>query len=357
MCSRRQATLSASGLERHWIQPRLLPWLDIFPASLSFFFALGAASAQGTAATHKNGVCCGLGSTTQWQATSSLRPPTRLGSKSRSRNVTFVVIRPLTCRHFLHSPTCSVENSTSCASCAEAGTEVDWESTLAETHGQRKRRMKTTQEDDAENLGVGTRGQGQTAPTASLRPDECMRAVTRCDEGLFPVLSFISRGGLVWPPKEQGVQEREVDAQGGQERRVEAQGGHEDEGEETTREESVEEKGGGTNSPQEKNHVSNRHMTWWQKSWWVRIDNGPHLRTARGRRQAWRAATRAAREMCVTEETQCESGEIERERLGKWRRGESNTLHIVLHLPTNTTPATATATVQQQQCQQQRQLQ
>ena len=116
-------------------------------------------------------------------------------------------------------------------------------------------------------------------------------------------------------PKEQGVQER----------RVEAQGGHEDEGEETTREGSVEEKGQGMNSMQEKNHVSSRHMTWWQKSWWVRIDNGPHLRTARGRRQAWRAATRAAREMRVTEETQCESGKIERERLGKWRGKESNT--------------------------------
>ena len=111
-------------------------------------------------------------------------------------------------------------------------------------------------------------------------------------------------------PKEQGVQER----------RVEAQGGHEDEGDETTREGSVEEKGEGTNSMQEKNHVSSRHMTWWQKSWWVRKDNGPHLRTARGRRQAWRAATRAAREMRVTDETQCESGGRERER--DWGNGE-----------------------------------
>ena len=85
---------------------------------------------------------------------------------------------------------------------------------------------------------------------------------------------------------------------------------------------SVEEKGEGTNSMREKNHVSNRHMTWWQKSWWARMDNGPHLRTARGRRQAWRAATRAAREMRVTEETQCavwrdrkrETAEVEKKR-------------------------------------------
>ena len=148
-------------------------------------------------------------------------------------------------------------------------------------------------------------------------------------------------------PKEQGVQEREVDAQGGQERRVEAQGGTKTKEKNAKREGSVEEKREGTNSMQEKNHVSNRHMTWWQKSWWVRIDNGPHLRTARGRRQAWRAATRAARGG-ATQETQCESGETERERLVKWGGRESNTLHIVLHLPTNTTPAAATAAAMQQ---------
>ena len=100
-------------------------------------------------------------------ATSSLRPSTRSGSKSRSHNITFVVIRPLACRHFLHSPTCSAENSSPCASCARVATEVEREATPAETHGQRKRQMKTTQEDDAGNLGVergdtahGIRGQG-----------------------------------------------------------------------------------------------------------------------------------------------------------------------------------------------------
>ena len=37
-----------------------------------------------------------------------------------------------------------------------------------------------------------------------------------------------------------------------------------------------------------------------------------------------------AREMRVIEEIQCESGEVEKERPGKWKRRESNTLHIVL---------------------------
>ena len=82
----------------------------------------------------------------------------------------------------------------------------------------------------------------------------------------------------------------------------------------------VEEEEEETNSMQEENHVSNRHMMWWQRSWWVHIDNGPHLRTARGRRRAWRAGTRGAREMRVTEETHCESGETERER--DWGSGE-----------------------------------
>ena len=137
MCSRRQATLSASGLERHWIQPRLLPWLDIFPASLSFFllWALRVPKARPPRCTAHTRMVFAAG----WAPPLSGKPSTATSS-----------------------------------------------------------RMKTTQEDDAENLGVGTRGQGQTAPTASLRPDECMRAVTRWDEGLFPVLSFISRGGLVW---------------------------------------------------------------------------------------------------------------------------------------------------------------
>ena len=31
-----------------------------------------------------------------------------------------------------------------------------------------------------------------------------------------------------------------------------------------------------------KGHVSNRHMTWWQNAWWVRVNNGPHMRTAEG---------------------------------------------------------------------------
>ena len=125
-------------------------------------------------------------------------------------------------------------------------------------------------------------------------------------------------------------QEREVEAQGGARERSESPGGHE--GEVKAQGEQEED----AKSLHEESHMSNRHMTWWQKSWWVRIDNGPHLRTVRGRRRAWRAATRAAREMRATQETQCESGEAERERPGKWEGRESNTLHIVLHLSTST---------------------
>ena len=45
-------------------------------------------------------------------------------------------------------------------------------------------------------------------------------------------------------------------------------------------------------------------MTWWQKAWWIRVDNGPHLPTARGRRRTWRAATRAVQETHVAERTE-----------------------------------------------------
>ena len=74
----------------------------------------------------------------------------------------------------------------------------------------------------------------------------------------------------------------------------------------TTQEKCVEAKK--ENSMHEENDVSNRHMTWWRKAWWVRMDNDPHLRTARGRRRVWRAATRAAREARETEQVAGEKG-------------------------------------------------
>ena len=72
---------------------------------------------------------------------------------------------------------------------------------------------------------------------------------------------------------------------------MKAQEGHEGEVK------AQEEQGEDANSLHEESHVSNRHMTWWHDSWWVRVNNGPHLRTARDRRRVWRAATRAAQEV------------------------------------------------------------
>ena len=74
------------------------------------------------------------------------------------------------------------------------------------------------------------------------------------------------------------------------------------------------------------------HMTWWRKAWWVRMDSGPHLRTARDRRKVWRAATRAAQEVR-------ETGKVAGRKREEWEkreteRRESNTLHIVMHLQT-----------------------
>ena len=72
------------------------------------------------------------------------------------------------------------------------------------------------------------------------------------------------------------------------------------------------------------------------------MDNGPHLRTARGRRRAWRAATRAAREAHETE--QVAGGEREKWEQGTTGRKESNTLHVVFHFPTTATTAVAATT-------------
>ena len=99
---------------------------------------------------------------------------------------------------------------------------------------------------------------------------------------------------------------------------------------------------------QEERDVSNGHMTWWRDAWWVRMDNGPHLRTARGRRKVWRAATRAARE---TRETgRVAGGEREEWETGR-KESNANVLHVVFHFPTasteTATPAAA-ATVRLQ---------
>ena len=138
--------------------------------------------------------------------------------------------------------------------------------------------------------------------------------------------------------EERKEQEREAEAQGGHESDVKAQEGHEGEVK------AQEEQGEDANSLHEESHVSNRHMTWWHNAWWVRINNGPHLQTARDRRRVWRAATRAAQE--VRDTGKDAGGEREKREQGKTERTESNTLHVVFHFPTataSTTPTTAAA--------------
>ena len=95
----------------------------------------------------------------------------------------------------------------------------------------------------------------------------------------------------------------------------------------TTQEKCVEEKKE-TNSMQEERDVSSRHMTWWRDAWWVRMDKGPHLRTARDRRKVWRAATRAARETRETERVARGEGET-----GARENGEKSKQHFARCLP------------------------
>ena len=114
-----------------------------------------------------------------------------------------------------------------------------------------------------------------------------------------------------------GKRERLRRSEGKKNGKVEAQEGHEGKEEMTTQEECVEAKKE-TNSMHEESDVSNRHMTWWRNAWWIRMDGGPHMRTARGRRRIWRAARRAAeqaRDDDGVEETQSSAEEAEGE---KW---------------------------------------
>ena len=93
-----------------------------------------------------------------------------------------------------------------------------------------------------------------------------------------------------------------------EEREVEAQEGHEGAEEVTTQEKCVEAK---------KTKKVMCHMTCWKNAWWIRMDGGPHMRTARDRRRIWRAARRAAEQARDdrVEETRSFAEEAEEE---KW---------------------------------------
>ena len=135
-----------------------------------------------------------------------------------------------------------------------------------------------------------------------------------------------------------------------QEREADAQEGHDEEM--TTREKCVEAKKE-VSSMHKENDVSNRHMTWWRNAWWIRVDSGPHMRTARGRRRVWRAARRAAEQaqdndgvgetQSFAEEAEGETGRRQRWEQGRTKREESNTLHVVFHFANATTPTAAAA--------------
>ena len=112
-----------------------------------------------------------------------------------------------------------------------------------------------------------------------------------------------------------GRHESEVKAQGGHESEVKAQGGQEED----------------VNSVHDESHVSNRHMTWWQYAWWVRVDNGQHMRSAKGRRRTWRAAMQAAEQVRngnLVGETREGDGRGERQN----RKNNEATFHLILHV-------------------------
>ena len=127
--------------------------------------------------------------------------------------------------------------------------------------------------------------------------------------------------------------------------------GHEGKEEMTTQEKCVETKKE-TTSMHEESDVSNRLMTWWKNAGWIRVDGGPHMRTAGRRRRIWRAARRAAelaRDDGRVEETwslaEEAEGETKRRRKGErqTRQCNGNTLHLAIHLTATTTATTTSA--------------
>ena len=138
--------------------------------------------------------------------------------------------------------------------------------------------------------------------------------------------------------EERTEQEREAKAQGGHESDAKAQEGHE--GEVKAHEEQGED---AEFTARREPRVEQTHDMVAQRMW-VRVNNGPHLQTARDRRRVWRAATKAAQE--VRDTGKVAGGEREKREQGKTERTVSNTLHVVFHFPsaTNATTAAAAAT-------------
>ena len=106
--------------------------------------------------------------------------------------------------------------------------------------------------------------------------------------------------------EERTEQEREVEAQRGQEEDV--------------------------NSVHDECHVSNRHMTQWHNAWWIRVDNGPHMRSARGRRRTCQAARQAAEQVRDGNRVR-ETWREERERLKKGERGKKGSTERTMRPP------------------------
>ena len=88
-------------------------------------------------------------------------------------------------------------------------------------------------------------------------------------------------------------------------------------------------------------------MTWWRNAWWIRVDNGSHMRSARGRRKTWQQPDkRPNRSATETGSERLEGDTKESERQNWEEKRKEATLHQVLHVSTaaTTTAATATAT-------------
>ena len=214
-----------------------------------------------------------------------------------------------------------------------------------EEGGDREKEAEEKKEQEAESRAQEAREEQKRAQEAreeERRAQEAREEQRRAQE---------AREKETRAQEEQAREKRKAQEEQEEEREVEAQEGHEEAKEVTTQEKCVEAKK--ENSMHGENDVSNRHMTWWRNAWWIRVDSGPHMRTARGRRRIWRAARRAAEQardndavgetQSFAEEAEGETGGRKKRDKGTTERKESNTLHVVFHLANATTPTTAAA--------------
>ena len=120
--------------------------------------------------------------------------------------------------HTLECVTSPLQDPSPSTGCSVVGTRIEWEATLATVQGPGKRKVKTTQEEDAEHVWLylcdpacWAGGEHQSCTRASLRQQMCLARIRKPQEEIvlctlfnparrfmLPATSYCSRLKILW---------------------------------------------------------------------------------------------------------------------------------------------------------------